>query len=450
MIVLAVMLAIVCGFAAVRWVHPGVRGETLVGEAILVGLAVPAIGLALAAFVGVKWSVGAVLVASTLISAGVAFLPSRDRKSVHVAERPPAGTSTSLARCIDALSLVCLLGYARFAWFAAGAENDFIGIWGVKARVFLARGGIDWDFLAAAGNDYAHPDYPILLPQIFSWVSLITGEWNEASLGLLYPAMGFAVLLLARSGLRHETSSELLTSLGSLILLPLALSPWIGLAEGPLVAYGAGALILLHRGLTGDSGAMRAGAVLLGLAASIKNEGITLAAAVAVAVVVLGSTQRWAHLRSLWPAAAIATPWIVLRELHGLQADLTEGAAHVRLLSRTTDPEQLMQIVRSIARTPVGQPVMWIAAVACIALFWRGVQRREVLILAVVLQQLGLFLVAYAVTPNELEWQITWSWERLVSQVALPSAYVAITLAARQLSRNRSSVEDAMLERPTS
>jgi len=175
---------------------------------------------------------------------------------------------------LDLVTLVVIVGYARFATMAPTPEYDFIGIWGVKAKEFFVARGIDWAWLANPFNQFAHVDYPLLVPLMFDLQMLVSGGSEP---GVMNAAFGVATLLMLRGFLDDEIEARWVSALATIALAWTALSPWIGLAEGPLVAYGTSGLLFIRRG------EVERGAVLLGLAACCKNEGLTLIVAAAIA-----------------------------------------------------------------------------------------------------------------------------------------------------------------------
>src|ERR1051326_5399770 len=66
---------------------------------------------------------------------------------------------------------------SSFATIARMWEWDFWAIWGLKARTFFEFGTIDWRFLQSPWNDFAHPDYPLLVPFNYVYASLTAGVW---------------------------------------------------------------------------------------------------------------------------------------------------------------------------------------------------------------------------------------------------------------------------------
>src|SRR5262249_31356117 len=158
-----------------------------------------------------------------------------------------------------------------------------------------------------------------------------------------------------------------------------------------LIAFGSAALLLLGRAiLFDDEIAMRHGAILLGLAANCKNEGLALLAAVGAG---LGVTQPRRLVR-LWPSLLIPVPWLGLRFLHGLPTDILEGsvrgriAAHVRLA---------LPMVRDLLRC-FGDPCFWVAALLTLLVAKASVRRRERFVIVTVAVQLLLYVLSYLAT----------------------------------------------------
>jgi hypothetical protein len=331
---------------------------------------------------------------------------------------------------------VLIAGYALFATRAPTVEYDFIGIWGVKAREFLLAGGVDWRFLENPFNEFAHVDYPILLPLVFDVQTLIRGAWDDRWLGLLFVAYGAAALVLVRSFLREE-GGRTLASVGTLALMSSAFSPWIGLAEGPLVACGTGGLLFVRRGLrTGRRRDLYCGSLLLGLAGLYKNEGMALIAAAAIGIAAAGS---WRNLVRLWPAVAVAGSWIVLRSAHHLQTDLTTGPMSARIVEHI---HNLGPMFAAIGRYTVGKPLFWSGLALAILLNLPRAARRERFLLTAIVVQVGFYLAAYVVTPHDVTWHVRWSWERIVNQVTLALGFLAIVLLIPELRRSGVSGEE--------
>ena len=153
--------------------------------------------------------------------------------------------------------------------------------------------------------------------------------------------------------------------------------------------------------------------MLLGLAASCKNEGLTLIVAAAIA---------GPYLRRLWPAAAIAAPWVIVRAAHHLQTDLTRGAILPRVVEHLSDPAPML---RAMFVYSLGKPLFWTGVLLALLLGWRQLRRERFLAAAIALQ-LAFFIGAYLITPRDITWHVRWSWERIVTQLAAAIGFLAV------------------------
>lgn len=411
------------GVVIVRAWDRSMAASEIIGSGILIGLAIPGIGLFALSIAQLRWQLLSLVVVQ-LIIAGIA-LAVASRKSSQ--SGPTQFDESWPATLIDLATFALLAGYVIVATNAPTPEADFVTIWGLKGKTFFVQRGVDWAFLSNPWNGFAHLDYPILLPLMFDSVALATGTWNERALGGLYPLFGAAALLIVRGAVSRATGSRLLGSTAAFAGVPVALSPYIGLGEGPLIAYGTAGLLMLRRGLVEtDRHFVRFGAVMLGLAALVKNEGVSLALAAGVAVFL--TTQNRRAILDLWPAFAIPLPWFAVRAVLNLSTDLAEGSVLERVAEHLANPGVY---VEALMRYPAGNVPMWIGIVVALALGMRELLARERFLLLAIVIQYAFLIGAYLVTPHSIDWHVRWSWERVMNQMTLPLIVLAaISLAA--------------------
>jgi hypothetical protein len=386
-----------------------------IGESYLLGIGAQAGVLFLLAILGVPWSRPIAIVAL----AAVAIIAALAARRLPPAARLPL-------HWLDLLTLIPIAGYARFATIAPPTEIDFICIWGLKAEKFWMARGIDWNFLAQPFNAFSHADYPLLVPLAYDFHTLVAGQWIDRWAGALNIGCGIAALLIIRSFLAEELSSPLLAAAGTLILMPLVFSPYVGDAEGPLIAFSIAAILPLRRGQD-----VTRSAVFLGLAASCKNEGLILIVAVAAALAITGAARL---LPRLWPAVAISLPWLVASRLHHLYGDLTESGMLERAVSRLANPLVMLQAMLS---HPPGRLIFWIGLLAALIVGARRVVREERFLATVIALQLCAFVAAYLITPHDVSWHVRWSWERLVLQLTGLMTFLAIVVTLPKCSGGR-------------
>jgi hypothetical protein len=371
-----------------------------VGEGLLIGIAICAATLAI-----LPWSRWIVVTAILLI-AGIAW--------ARRAAEPAAVQPASRRRYEAMLLLALLLGYALYATLAPPPEYDYLTNWGFKAKAFFEVRAIDWQLLGRSIDRNVHPDYPLLLPLTYDFIAALRNGWNDAHLGVVHVAFAAALLLVIFERAMDDTRSRLSAAFIAIALIPLAATPWIGLAEGPFIAYATAALLLIRRG------DLTLGAILVGLAASTKNEGLTLIAAAAIGL--LGAGRKRDVVR-LWPAIVIPLPWLIARSLHRLPTDIAKSGVVARVVEHALHPAPLLAALSSVS---LGKPLYWIALAIGIAIASRALVTRERFILVALLVQFACYLGAYLATPFDDAWHVTWSWERLVAHLTPALTYVVL------------------------
>jgi hypothetical protein len=397
------------------------RGPLLLGTAFLYGSGAMFLVLLTLSIIHIRWTLISVTASALAIFCAAAVI-ARMRIG-NPATRQPGNPKPHL---LDLVTIVTLAGYALYATLVPLWEWDFWAIWGLKARAFLEVGGIDWRFLESRWNTFLHPDYPLLVPLNFDFVAL-AGGWDDRWLGLLFVVWGIALLLIAR-GLAARETTPFFASLLTLALAASAVSRYIGLGEGALIAFGGAGVLFIRAALHDDNAAdWRNGALMLGFAANCKNEGMALLVAVTLAIVVVS----WKRLLKLWPAYALALPWLLLRATHALSTDIAGGSATARVMARLPF---IHQILRYLAAR-LYEPWFWVALLAGILIAPAAARRREAFVLLTTAIQLAFYVAAYLGTPHDLRWHIGTSWARLTAQIAVPITFTVLLMLANSLQR---------------
>jgi hypothetical protein len=400
------------------------RGTLLAGLSFLYGSGTIFLVLMALSVAEVRWTPGAV----TLGALAVFALAT----AIAIRQRPTQGWPGLVwPHPIDALTLVTLVGYAQFASPDPLWEWDFWAIWGLKAKLFLESGGIDWRFLESPLNIFAHGDYPLLVPLDYALASLVAGGWSDRWPGLFFAAWGAALLLVAR-GLASRETTPFYAALLTLAMTGVGLSLDVGLAEGALIAFGGTGVLMVREALRDDDpAAWRHAALMLGFAANCKNEGIALLLAVTLALLaVSGSRGRAvARLPRLWPAYALAAPWIVLRIAHALPTDIIGGSVMERFAARLGSAHEIFAFLAE----RLHKPWFWAAILAGLLVVPAAMRRRERFVIIVTAIEILLFVAAYFVTPHDVRWHVITSWARLTGQVAVPIAFAVFLMLAQSL-----------------
>lgn len=388
---------------------------TRAGAVALLVLGAAALDLFALSVARIPWSRTSLLLGSIPFLLGIALLVRSEwQDSPSVMARPKR---PRLQYVFDALTLTIVAAYAIFATYAPPYEWDFFGIWGSKGRTFFVAGGIDWPLL----HTVEKADYPVLVPLLFDFVSVMAGSWKESAFGWIYVTLCAAVIAIARGMFADELRSPALATIA--IAFP-ALNLWVGLAEAGVMAFGCAGVLFVRRGST------TLGAVLLGLAAWSKNEGLALIAVTALALFI--TTRSVRRVLELWPAAAVIAPWLIVRSALRLSTDFTEGSMVGRVAERLGN---LSEVVRAFKEAPPDQPWFWLAVVVTVLVFLREAIRRELFLLLVVTLQLGLMIAQAFTTRWEFVPHVSLTMNRLPHQIAPLAAFLAVMLVLERRSK---------------
>ncbi len=311
-ILLAVLLA---GLAPALALLP--RGKPWRAErwgcAFLLGLAAVAAQAALALALGAPPGWSAFLIVSAAFSAGALWARPRgvgDAAGIEP-EAPRRGAALRL------LAVAALLGVGLYALRALTEpmwSNDFLAIWGLKAKaMFLAR-AFPSRLWPGEAYGFSHPEYPLGLPLVYAGLASLLERWDDHALALLFPALQVATLAILFGWLRRRTES------GTVAMAAAALLAWFeplysgfltGLAEVPLSAacllFGTAYCDSLdaEQGAPADAPRpwrrLAAASLLSGF---LKNEGVFLACAGGIGA--LAARRFRTAAAALIPAAAAA------------------------------------------------------------------------------------------------------------------------------------------------
>ena len=405
---IAALSMIVIGLPIALAIDRSARGPLLIGTAFLYGSGWIFLDLLALSILHIGWTIVTVTI--------VALLPLLLFFTRHSA----LGTRHFKFHWLDIATLVTLAGYALFATAAPLWEWDFWAIWGMKARQFLEAGAVNWPFLESKWNVFVHPDYPVLVPLNFSFVGLLNGGWSDRWLGILCVGWAAALVLIVRNLASRETT-VVPAALVALTIAPLAANRYVGMAEGPLIAFGSAAVLFIRYALqSDDAAAWRHGALILGLAANIKNEGLALLVAVAASLLVV----RPRAIVRLWPAFVLAAPWQLLRAMHTLPTDIVEGSVFSRVIARLPNGGMILLLLLHA----LYEPWFWVFVLAGVVILPPVWRRRERFVLCATGIQAAFYIGSYFATPRRLQWHVATSWSRLTDQIAVPIT-VAVFLA---------------------
>jgi len=141
-----------------------------------------------------------------------------------------------------------------------------------------------------------------------------------------------------------------------------------------------------------------------------------------------GRAKSPSHILRLWPAYALAAPWLILRATHTLASDIAGSDAPARLLARLRFTPQILGELAA----RLYHPWFWVVILAGVILMPRKDERFVLLVTAI---QLAFYIGSYFVTPYDVRWHIGTSWPRLTEQIAVPIAFVVFLALAEIVGR---------------
>ncbi|HEX9986455.1 MAG TPA: hypothetical protein VGF69_24565 [Thermoanaerobaculia bacterium] len=430
-VLLASLLFVVTGWPIVRRFDAGASTAVAIAQSFLLGTLAQAVTLYVLSEAGLRWSRPLLLVAPLAL-----LLVSRFIK--------PEATTTHRAGVawpeLAVIFVVALL-HALFGTIAPITEWDFLAMWGMKANAFFDYRGIDWVFLERPEHRILNPDYPPLLPVVYTISTFLRGAWEERFLALFTTFFGVAAAAIACDGARIRRLALYLRIPAMIALTLVAFSNRIGLAEAPLIAFTIAALLRLRDGLTSPSlRPFLLGAVFLGAASWTKNEGLALVASVLLAVLVAGAWRRMLHL---WPAVALAVWWQTVRALHDFRTERTRGNPFLRMAETLSHfSEWSPQLWITLEKPAFWIAMLVIAAAAGARAFWR-----ERFITAALLAQFAAFFAAYLSNYVGIALELEHSWERISHQLALVTV-VTVLLAWHRRNERLSGLQPLAELRP--
>lgn len=422
-VLLAIFAATLVGLLIVQAIAPGLDDFTRIGAALLTGCGFLALLLFFLSVAGVPWS--QFVMAVVLLAALLVCWRSRSRLGSAATDRVRRFV------WIDGVILLLIIGHAIFATWSRMYEWDWFGIWGLKARTFFDAGGLDWHFIRTGPT---HPDYPLLVPLLVDIPSLLRGVWEDRFVGLMYTALSVGFLMIARGLLADEFESDWIGSAATMAIACPALNLWIGLGEGPVMAYGCAGLLLVRRGLKSSApSVIELGAVLLGLGAWCKNEGMALMGMAIVALLVVS----WRSLRRMWPGVAIAGIWVATRLLLHLQTDFMQGDMLGRIWFRLHDLPRFFRLLYVFA-----PDLRWffVAAILTPIVFAARAWKHERFLTITLALQAFLLAVQALATRADMQAHIEFAWNRLPHQIAPALGFLALVLLIPEVLGARSAI----------
>ena len=293
--------------------------------------------------------------------------------------------------------------------------------WAIWVRKAIILGGSLDPFFTSKIYEPMHPDYPIGLPALQSAIFSLSGQTNTTTidipLWLMVPAGASTLAYLAP--VRPRFWVPVVATI--LVLPPLSAQTLSGYADVPLVMLLAAGALAGGRWLVEDRREqLLTAAVFIAGAVCVKNEGVM----VGLMLMALLTALRFRSWRQLMPAWLIVLagllPWRIWITVNGIKGDLP--------VEKIFDPGFLIDRIDRVGTAAdylIGQSLfgqgglraallvtVLTAAAVLLALNWQ--RRQAVFGLLSVAGATAALLFAYWVSPNEINWYLLNSADRVI------------------------------------
>ncbi len=372
----------------------------------------------------VSWGPSTLAFAAGLLGAGLWWLgrrvPATPTRATRV--KPDWG---------DGLAAYAVLSFTALSGTLWITTPDYVYHWGIKARRYFLIERIDFEYLSLPWNWVTHPDYPNLLAELFAFIAIAAGRFEDASAVLFTGVFLAAMAIAARETMARTVASPFLRRAGlAIVALSFAMfgigQQMAGAADWMIALALLAALPALLR--TPDSSGDLQIAFAAAFAAASKVEGVPLAGFVVVAHLTRRLMHRSFSLRAVLLIAAIVSsvvvPWLALVRHYGLLQKFNVGAFEVARLSVVASAT--LEALRLACWRWHG--FYWFLLLAPLMLL----ERRLRLIAGVVLLQLAFYFYVYLTAQVDTRFLILSSLPRLFLHL-IPTVLVCAVIGLDRL-----------------
>ena len=396
---------------------------------------------------GVPALLGSLLGISALVFLVVMPRRSRDRSPEAIPRLAAAHLQPLEWFFVAALVLEASSVFFR-ASFRPMEAYDAVSNWGLKGKAIWLAGNIPTSFLQNPNYEVFHPDYPLLVPLLESYVYRFAGGLREGSAKLMFPLFlaGCAVTLFAALRRTGQTRRSCLLFSFLLISIPyFSEHATNGYADVILGFYFcAGTLYLYFWQITGETLFFVLSTLFAGFAALTKNEGLLLVGIYLIWITALLLWRTDVPFRnriatlgiSCCLLAALLMPWYLFKASLGLRNDVINSEA-IKAGLKWSGISRLGPILYHFQTQVFGPKnwnLVWMLFAAAVCLRQKVLLRTpavSVLLatVAVLIAYVGVYLITpYSVAPFDVTWHLRTSASRLLLHV-LPQVVFLIGLA---------------------
>lgn len=224
--------------------------------------------------------------------------------------------------------------YAFFRALIKPIESyDAIAIYAIKSKIFFLAGSIPQNYFSTLIQGFPHPDYPLNIPLVESFLYLAMRHLNEELVKIIFPLFFLGILCILYFAIRRFASRTYSLVFTFLLASIPQFNAYAANAyqELPLAFYYLVSAVFLFIWIDDKDNlrALSVSAVMVALAAWTKNEGLLYC--VINTILVLGSSvlvHKGASRKSVYASvlymgiiALIVAPWIWIKHTYGIVND---------------------------------------------------------------------------------------------------------------------------------
>ena len=331
-------------------------------------------------------------------------------------------------------------------------SHDAVANYALKARIFYFNGGIPAGFFSWPEAAVAHPDYPLFLPLLMTWIYEFIG-FNDLWINVIMPVI-YAAFLLLFYGLIKNFFSRTYSMLVVFLLATLPqLADYATLIHADLVLAVFVTCAFIYFMLyvrTMDRAHLALSSVLFGFSLWVKNEAVVFVSAFVLALSVFTLRQSGKSrgkagstagiLTALGLIAVIAAPWFAVKAAAGAvnsDINLAELTA-ARIWRNVKDIPILLDLFQQQVFGPKKWNIFWILVAGCAVwkrkYLWKGEIFYATLFLLV--SSIGYFAGYMCTTGNNLFFYVNTTISRFMLHFSGISMFFLASLVYEDVSKD--------------
>lgn len=301
------------------------------------GLGIGTISLEMLIFylLGLKFSIYGISAPWILLIAVNAYRRMRSGKRLVFASRPPADREKhQFLNTFLASGITLEVIYAFFRALIKPIEAyDAIAIYAIKSKIFFMAKAIPETYFPSLIHGFPHPDYPLNIPLIETFMYMAMGSLNDQLVKMIFPLFFLGILCVLYFAVRRFASRTYALLFTFLLATIPMFNSYAANAyqELPLAFYCFASVVFLLAWIEdrSDLRSLTVSAIMVALAGWTKNEGMLYCAINASLVLFLSVVTRkgasakaaYGPILYLTVIGIILAPWIWIKAKFGIVND---------------------------------------------------------------------------------------------------------------------------------